>query len=338
MKEKGAVFVEELLQRMEQACAQYLGGELEDTGFQQVIDEIPAEVWQDKDSALEIVRALVENEDLYEASLDKPGIFAEFICRLLPQGFFENPDYVLGTAEIIANFMATFDEGLSCYDVSAVFSFMPQTLWEDDQFATAAANIVIDRAYSMYDLNCISEVIPESVWKNEDDLVWLVRRLGSEDERNMAQLSLPPQKSWESAKVIFEILSGLQDALENDRAWGTVYCNFRGNDERYFENFLDCVPERFKSNKSFVLNLLAFDYFLDAFGLVYDWIDQSLWSDKEFVMKALELDGSAVLKVSDQLATDEEFKTYVDETFDLEWEIKRVPQEKIPQWIKNWKG
>ncbi len=79
--------MEELLQKIEGACEQYLIEELDDAGFQKVIDEIPAEVWQEKDSALKIVKALVENEDLYEVSLGKPGIFAEFICRLLPQGF-----------------------------------------------------------------------------------------------------------------------------------------------------------------------------------------------------------------------------------------------------------
>ena len=230
--------MEELLQKIDEACAQYFNEELDDAGFQKVIDQIPAEVWQEKDSALKIVKALVESEDLYEVSLEKPGIFAEFICRLLPQSFRENPDYILSTAELIADFMGGFDEDVSCYDLDAVFSCMPQTPWEDDGFATAAANLVIERAYSLDDLNCISQVIPESVWKSEDELVWLVRRLYNEDERNMANLSLFPRKAWESAKVIFEILSCLQFALENDRAWGTVYCNFRGDIERYFDGFL----------------------------------------------------------------------------------------------------
>lgn len=328
--------MEELLQKIQQACAQYLSEELDDAGFQKVIDEIPKEIWQEKDAALEIVKSLVENEDLYEVSLKKPGIYAAFICRLLPKGFFENPDYVLGTAEIIADFMATFDEGISCYDVDAVFACMPQTLWQDDQFATAAANIVIDRAYAMYDLNGISEVIPESVWKHEDELVWLVRRLYHEDERNMANLSLFPRKAWESATVIFEILSCLQFALENDRAWGTVYCNFRGDFERYFDGFLYYVPDQFKSDKDFILELLGYDYFFGSFGQVYDWVDQRLWSDKEFVMKVLKLHTSAILKVSDQLATDQEFRAYIDENIDLDWEMQYVPQEKIPKWIKDW--
>ena len=329
--------MEELLQRIEEACAAYYSEELDDAGFQQVIDEIPAEVWQKKDSALEVVKTLVENEDLYEVSLEKPGIFAEFICRLLPQVFFENPDYVLGTAEIIADFMATFDEGLSCYDVDKVFSFMPQKLWEDDQFATAAANIVIDRAYSMYDLNCISEVIPELVWKNEDELVWLVRRLYNEDERNMANLSLFPQKSWESSKVIFEILSCLRDALENDRAWGTVYGNFRGDNESYLDGFLYYVPEKFKSDKDFILELLEYDYFSNGFSQVYDWIDQSLWSDKKFVLEVLELDAVALIKVTNQLAADEELRAYVEENINVNYIARGIPKENLPQWIRDWK-
>ncbi len=232
--------------------------------------------------------------------------------------------------------MATFDEGARCCDLNAVFSFMPQTLWEDDQFVTAAANIVIDRAYSMYDLNCISEVIPETVWKNEEELRWVVRRLCNEDARNMGHLSLCPRKAWDSAEVIYEILSCLQFALENDRAWGTVYCNFQENNERYFDGFLYYIPDKFKSDKDFILELLGYDYFFDGFSQVYDWVDESLWSDKEFVLKILEMDTSAVIKVPDQLAADEELIAYVKENIDLEDIVQSVPEEKMPQWIKDW--
>ena len=328
--------MEKLLEKLEDACAAYYNQELDETGFQQVIGEIPAEVWQDKDSALAIVKTLVENEDLYEVSLDKPLLFAEFICRLLPQGLFENPDYVLGVAEIIYDFFAEFDEGPSCYDVDKVFSFAPQTIWENDRFATDAANFVIDRAYVFSDLNCMSDVIPDSVWKNENELVWLVRRLYNEDERNMNQLTLFPEKSWESGTVIFEILSCLQAALENDRAWGTVYCNFRGSNEDYLEDLLSYVPDKFKSDKDFILEILEYDYFFDGFRLVYDWIDQSLWSDKEFVMMVLGFDSSAIIKVTDQLAADEEFRAYVEEYIDMDDIDPDFPEEKLPQWIKDW--
>ena len=328
--------MEELLKRIIDACAAYYSKKIDDTGFQQVIDEIPAQVWQEKASALEVVKALVENEDLYEVSLEKLWDFSEIICRMLPRKLFEKPDYVLGVAEIIYDFFSEFDEGPSCYDVAKVFSFAPQTIWEDDRFANAAANFVIDRAYLFSDLGCISEVIPDSVWKNENELVWLVRRLYNEDERNMNQLTLFPEKSWESATVIFEILSCLQAALENDRAWGTVYCNFRGSNEDYLEDFLNYVPDKFKSHKDFILELLEYDYFYNGFSLVYDWIDQSLWSDKEFVMMVLGFDSSAVIKVTDQLAADAQFRAYVEAYIDMEDIDPDIPEEKLPQWIKDW--
>ena len=77
----------------------------------------------------------------------------------------------------------------------------------------------------------------------------------------MNQLTLFPEKSWESGTVIFEILSCLQAALENDRAWGTVYCNFRGSNKDYWEDFLNYVPDKFKSDQDFILELLEYDYF-----------------------------------------------------------------------------
>jgi hypothetical protein len=258
------------------------------------------------------------------------------VCQLLPNSFWENRENILGAAEIIADYMAEFCEGVSRYDIEPVFDHITPELWEDNRFASAAANLVFERAYSMDDLNCISDLIPESVWKNENELCWVVRCIYNEDERNMGYLSLFPEKSWESAEVIFEILSCLQFALENDRSWGTVYCNFRDGIENYFDGFLAYVPEKFKSDKDFILNLLDYDYFADGFAQVYDWIDQSLWSDKEFVMEVLEKDCGAVIYVPDALATDEEFRTYIDENIELKWIEREYSQDEIPQWIKNW--
>ena len=79
--------MEELLQKIIEACAAYYLEELDDASFQRVIDEIPAEVWQDKDAALEVVKELVENEDLYEVSLKKRELFAEFIDLACERNF-----------------------------------------------------------------------------------------------------------------------------------------------------------------------------------------------------------------------------------------------------------
>ena len=31
-----------------------------------------------------------------------------------------------------------------------------------------------------------------------------------------------------------------------------------------------------------------------------------------------------------------EFRAFVEENIDLEWELQYMPQDKIPQWIKDW--
>ncbi len=73
-----------------------------------------------------------------------------------------------------------------------------------------------------------------------------------------------------------------------------------------------------------------------GFQKVINEIPATVWQDKEFVLKVLELDTSAVMKVPDQLAADEEFKVYVEESIDLEDVVQSFPEGKLPQWIKDW--
>jgi hypothetical protein len=96
------------------------------------------------------------------------------------------------------------------------------------------------------------------------------------------------------------------------------------------------VPNKFKSDKNFVLELLEYDSFSDAFSVIYDWMEPQLWSDKEFVMEVLEKDCEAVIYVPDNLADDQEFRVFIDENVDLAWVESNYPQDKIPQWIKDW--
>ena len=89
-------------------------------------------------------------------------------------------------------------------------------------------------------------------------------------------------------------------------------------------------------DKDFILELLGYDYFCDAFSVVYNWMDQTLWEDKEIVLAALEADASAVLKVSDRMAADQDVHDYIAENVELEWVEHSVPEDKIPHWIKEW--
>ena len=327
--------MENILNKINSSCGSYLLGELDDQGFLDVLSEIPKELWQDSKSALLIVKELSDNEDLYELSMRKDIEYSEFLCGILPENFWENGDNILGAAKIISDAMLEYCDFTSAYDIEPVFAHISQEMWEDKGFAVAAANIVIERANIMEDLNGISSLIPESVWKDENDLCWVVLRICNEDERNMQDLSLFPEKCWESAKVILQILSCLQDALENDRSRGTMYPNFRGSNKEYLEDFLTLVPDKFKSDSEFIYGFLEFDYFVDDFNVVYEWMDQSVWEDKDVVLKALESDCTAIIRIPEQIANNEDISEYIEENIDFEWDLQHIPQDKIPRWIKD---
>ena len=53
-------------------------------------------------------------------------------------------------------------------------------------------------------------------------------------------------------------------------------------------------------------------------------------------MEVLEKDCEAVIYVPDNLADDQEFRAFIDENVELAWVESHYPQDKIPQWIKDW--
>ena len=55
------------------------------------------------------------------------------------------------------------------------------------------------------------------------------------------------------------------------------------------ENLRDRMIEEKVSDKDFVLELLQRDYFIDEFMIIYDWINNDLWNDKDFVLKVLNI-------------------------------------------------
>ena len=53
------------------------------------------------------------------------------------------------------------------------------------------------------------------------------------------------------------------------------------------------------------------------------------------VLQVLDFDTTAVVYVPQEISTDEEIKNYINENIDLKWSMKFVPEEKIPDWIKE---
>ncbi len=128
----------------------------------------------------------------------------------------------------------------------------------------------------------------------------------------------------------------LEENLRSDRYHFTMYPTYRGSNRDYLETFFDHIPDKFRSDDEFVMDFLYHDYFAEEFDMLYDWMDKKLWHDKDIVLKALEVTPSAVIYIPQELSTDEEIRTYIEENIDFEWDLNGIPDEKIPQWIKNW--
>ena len=66
------------------------------------------------------------------------------------------------------------------------------------------------------------------------------------------------------------------------------------------------------------MDFLWYDTLSDGFEALYNWMDKSLWADKEVVMKILDNDCDLLERVSKELMEEEEFKQYLKENFDLD--------------------
>ncbi len=47
-------------------CESYINGSVDEKTFRESFETIPAELWQDESSSVEMARSLIENDDLYD--------------------------------------------------------------------------------------------------------------------------------------------------------------------------------------------------------------------------------------------------------------------------------
>ena len=67
------------------------------------------------------------------------------------------------------------------------------------------------------------------------------------------------------------------------------------------------ISKSLKNDKEFILQLLSYNYFINEFDVIYDWIDEELWDDKEFVIAVAAFDEDILNRMSNKLKTDVEF-------------------------------
>ena len=86
-----------------EACERYVSGAFGEDGLREVLSNIPEALWTDADAALNLITILVEDEGIYDLSLEKEKCFAEFICGFLPKVFWCNRDGILKVTELIVD-------------------------------------------------------------------------------------------------------------------------------------------------------------------------------------------------------------------------------------------
>jgi hypothetical protein len=179
--------------------------------------------------------------------------------------------------------------------------FIPDYLFGNENFINRYVNLLC-WFYNdeLLDYN-FTELIPSEVLKNKE----LCKKFLSCNYYEL--VDDVPEEFWGDQSVVFASLEGLENHIE-----------YRENTPMLTPpDKTECISYLFKkvskdlsNNKDFILDFLDYEYFFDCFDVVYDWVDKSLWFDKNFVIKVLEKDRDAVNYVTKELLKDEDVKKF----------------------------
>ena len=304
------------LESIESFCKSYASKEMDQEAFCKALADIPETLWKEKTSSLSMLSALAENDDLYELFQENCESMPSVIGAMIPRIFWDNKENVLGAIELLIEILFRDFEYANCYEIECIFKNIPQEFWEDRVFTLSLVDILSKWSAGIEDLGSVDELIPQPAFKTPDMVDYSIISLAQSDNFNATDFYAYPAAAWENRKSIFLMLGYLADALDGDSY--NMYPIFRGGAQEYVESFLSYVPEAFKLDKDFILGFLDYDVLQEGFSALYDWMDQSLWADKEVVIKILDNDFDLVDRVSKELMEDEEFKQYLKENFDWE--------------------
>ena len=323
------------VERIGAVCDRYASGEIDREMLVSALSDAPETVWSDKSSSARIVELLVENDALYNSSLDGEELYVELIAGLLPQAFWSVKKNAVVITEILIDTVIRDYGYASCCDVTAIFTRVPAMLWEDRSFALTLVDVITKRMGAFDDLGSIDDLFPEAVFENASNVLYTVLSIFRADQRNATRFGILPAAAWQDRRIILMILSNLEDALRSDRYLFTMYPTFRGSNRDYLSSSLRYAPTELKSDKEFILEFMGYEYFRDDLDALYDWIDVDMWRDKGFVTEALKVDAASALYVSNELSEDEEIRRCIIANVDLDWDLGRAPSERIPEWIKK---
>lgn len=305
-----------VLESIESFCKLYANKEMDRDAFCKALADIPECLWQDRASSLDMITALAENDDLYAMFQEKYETTPSMIGAMLPRFFWNNKENVLGAIELLIEILFRDFEYANCYEIECIFKNIPQELWQDRVFALSVVDVISKWSHGIEGLGSIDELIPTNVFDEPDKVDYAIISLAQSNEFNATDFHSYPAAVWKNRECIFLMLGYLADALNGDSY--NMYPTFRDSTQNYIERFLSNVPDFFRSDKDFILEFLDYDRLSDGFEALYNWMDKTLWANKEVVIAILDNDYDLLDRVSKELKEDEEFKQYLKENFDVD--------------------
>ncbi len=311
--------IERAVREITEACSRFVSEDIDFDGLKEVFFNLPESLWSDNEAVCRMMEIPLYDEDIYDIAIDMHFNISEFVCELIPQRFWEDKNGIVSILDLICDYNSKCAEYVSVSDFEAVLNRVTEEMWADRTLAVELIDKIAEWARGIDDLNCVDQLIPKSFFKDKYDALYVVSSLCNANNMSVADFYLFPDAVWQYSDAILWILSNLEDELAGQGF--TMYPAFRGNKKDYISSLIEYIPDSFKLDKGFILELLEHDYFCDGFDLVYDWIDQSLWADGDFVASVLtDVESEAIDRVAKELFKDEKFMSALENQYDVyEW-------------------
>lgn len=170
--------------------------------------------------------------------------------------------------------------------------FIPSYFWEDRKNALDAIEII-----AKSECFNICSFVPSYLWEDEQAALYIMTL-------DYTGLRYASDKLNNYRKIVLYALSNLEEKIEKS------YNNFPAlpwDNRKYLKLFMKDISKSLKNDKEFILQLLSYNYFINEFDVIYDWIDEELWDDKEFIIAVAAIDEDILNRMSNKLKTDVEF-------------------------------
>ena len=237
---------------------------------------------KDEELKKEKIKPILETlEELMEEDWDE----AEKFLHNLEEIYWKDNFYSLAIIDKLSYYFGEMDD----YSLE---TFIPDIFWEDRENSLQAF-VIINESQNFN----IGAYVPSYLWEDEYAALYIV-------SKEYTGLGYVSDKLGNYKDIVFTALSNLEEQIEDSyHNWPCM----PWNSHEYLEWFMEDVSKSLKSDKDFILDLFEYDYFSDVFDVIYDWVDNDLWNDKDFIREVVTVDIDNLNRMSNELKADEIF-------------------------------